>query len=69
MEPGFKKVLIKPYLPESMNHMECKYESVNGPIYVSMQRQDDRIKLDVQVSENISVKIDRANLREQEKVN
>lgn len=61
LEPGFKKVLIKPYLPESMNHMECKYESVNGPIYVSMQRQDDRIKLDVQVSENISVKIDRAN--------
>lgn len=69
LEPGFKKVLIKPYLPESMNHMECKYESVNGPIYVSMQRQDDRIKLDVQVSEDISVEIDRANLREQEKVN
>lgn len=64
LEPGFKKVLIKPYLPESMNHMECKYESVNGPIYVSMQRQDNRIKLDVQVSENISVEIDRANLRE-----
>lgn len=69
LEPGFKKVLIKPYLPESMNHMECKYESVNGPIYVSMQRQDDRIKLDVQVSENISVEIDRTNLGEQENVN
>ena len=69
LEPGFKKVLIKPYLPESMNHMECKYESVNGPIHVSIHRQGDQITLDVQVSENISVEIDRTNLAEQEKAN
>lgn len=69
LEPGFKKVLIKPYLPESMNHMECKYKSVNGSISVSMQRQDGRIKLDVQVPENISVEIDRTNLEEQENAN
>ena len=59
LKPGFKKVLIKPYLPESMNEMSCKYDSVNGKIIVSMRRDDGKIRLDVKADERIDVEIDK----------
>lgn len=59
LKPGFKKVLIKPYLPESMNEMSCKYDSVNGKIIVSMRRDDGKIRLDVKADERSDVEIDK----------
>jgi hypothetical protein len=59
LEPGFKKVLIEPYLPESMNHIECTYNSVNGQIRVQLDRVGGEISVDVDVAEGIEYRIDR----------
>lgn len=63
LEPGFKKVLIKPYLPETMNYMECKYESVSGRIQVILTRKDGKVHLETHIAEGISYEIDESNLR------
>lgn len=62
LEPGFKKVLIKPYLPKSMHQMSCKFESASGTIEVTMKRDGTEIRLDVNTADEIEVKIDRAFL-------
>ena len=62
LEPGFKKVLIKPYLPESMDQMSCSYESVSGRIEVSMKREGTEIHLNVNAADGIKVEIDRTFL-------
>lgn len=62
-EPGFSKVLIKPYLPESVNEFECSYNSVNGKIKVNVKRYGDEIELNVEVAENIKYRVDRSNLK------
>ena len=61
-EPGFKKVLIQPFLPKSMNYMECSYHSVQGIIRVKMERKGQHIELEVKVPENVNYKIDRTYL-------
>jgi hypothetical protein len=40
-EPGFRKVRIDPYLPESMTRLDCTYETPYGPIRVSARRGAD----------------------------
>jgi len=55
LEPGFKKVLIKPYLPDSMNTMKCTYQSASGLITVSMRRVDGKIELKVDADPRIEV--------------
>lgn len=61
-EPGFSKVLIKPYLPESVNEFECSYNSVNGEIKVSVNKVKGKIELNVEVADDIEYEIDRSNL-------
>lgn len=63
LEPGFKKVLIKPYLPESMNYMKCRYESVSGMIQVILTRKDSRVEVETDIAEGISFEIDCSNLK------
>lgn len=63
LEPGFKKVLIKPYLPESMNYMKCRYESVSGMIQVILTRKDGRVEVETDIAEGISFEIDCSNLK------
>ncbi len=62
LEPGFKKILVKPYLPESVNELHATYPSASGEIKVSLKREDQKITLDVKADEKIEVVIDRANL-------
>lgn len=63
LEPGFKKVLIKPYQPESMNYMKCRYESVSGMIQVILTRKDGRVEVETDIAEGISFEIDCSNLK------
>lgn len=58
LEPGFKKVLIKPYLPKSMNHMKCSFRSASGLISVEMNRKAGKVELNVEVDSDISYMID-----------
>lgn len=63
LEPGFRKVLIKPYLPESMNYMKCRYESVSGMIQVILTRKDGRVEVETDIAEGISFEIDCSDLK------
>ncbi|MGN1193111.1 MAG: family 78 glycoside hydrolase catalytic domain [Dorea sp.] len=62
LAPGFKKVLIKPYLPASMNHMKTTFRSASGTITVEMHRRDGKVDLDVKAAEEIEITIDRSQL-------
>ena len=64
LESGFKSVLIKPYLPESMENMNCEYFSKNGKIKVSIIKKDNVLKLDLSISKNISYIIDISFLKD-----
>ncbi|MDO4622909.1 MAG: family 78 glycoside hydrolase catalytic domain [Eubacteriales bacterium] len=61
--PGFSKVLIKPYLPDSVNHLDVTYRSAAGDIRVIMEREGEEVRLDVQAAEGIETTIDKAYLR------
>lgn len=63
LSPGFKEILIKPYLPKSMNYMKCRYESVNGPIEVILTRDNGKVKIETDIAENIFYEIDDSNLK------
>jgi hypothetical protein len=62
LEPGFKKVLVKPWLPSAMNHLKCVYHSVSGDICVEMDRKVEEIALRVAAADGIVVHIDRSFL-------
>ncbi len=62
LEPGFRKILVKPYLPESMNEMKATYHSVSGDITVELHRRKTGIELHVQAAKEIEIQIDRGNL-------
>ncbi|MDO4648491.1 MAG: alpha-L-rhamnosidase C-terminal domain-containing protein [Eubacteriales bacterium] len=62
LEPGFKKVLIKPYLPESMNTVKAAYHSASGTIEVELHRNSSGVEVQVQAAEGIEVTIDRSSL-------
>ncbi len=53
LEPGFKKVRIRPWLPPSINEMTCTFASASGRISVSMQRNGMEIRLDAKADRDI----------------
>lgn len=57
-EPGFRKVLIRPYLPESVNRMKCTYRSAAGDITVAMNRTDGKVELHVQTTDGVEAVLD-----------
>ncbi len=61
-EPGFKKVTIRPYLPESVHEFTCTYDSVSGPISVHVKETDDDVTLDVSCADGIDCTVDTSNL-------
>lgn len=62
LEPGFRKVLVNPWLPASMNRLKCTYHSVSGDISVEMRRTGEGIELNVNAGAGIQVSIDRSGL-------
>jgi hypothetical protein len=44
LEPGFRRVRIAPYLPESMNRFACTCDTPCGPIEVTAQRKDGLVR-------------------------
>ncbi|MCC8066991.1 MAG: family 78 glycoside hydrolase catalytic domain [Clostridiales bacterium] len=67
-EPGFARVTIRPYLPESMNTFTCSYQSVKGLIRVEVTRAAKEtdaagiIRLHVTLPEQVEYTIDTRNL-------
>lgn len=62
LKPGFEKICICPYLPESINEFACSYESVRGTIRVQVKNCGEEVELTVQVPEQIEFEIDLTEL-------
>lgn len=62
LKPGFEKICICPYLPESINEFACSYESVRGTIRVQVKDCGEEVELTVQVPEQIEFEIDLTEL-------
>ncbi len=62
LKPGFQEVLVKPWLPASVNHLECAYRSAAGEIRVKMDRTGEGIDLIVNSADGVRVRIDRSLL-------
>ncbi len=62
LKPGFQRILVKPYMPKSMNRMKCTYHSASGPITVAMKRVDGTVDLQVTADDSIEVTIDKSFL-------
>ncbi len=58
LEPGFKKISIKPYMPKSMNEFNCCYNSVRGTIKVSAKRNGEKVEVEVSVPDGIEYSIE-----------
>jgi hypothetical protein len=62
LEPGFKKVKIHPYMPESMNEFKCTYICPYGEISVAAKRVGADLDLKVSVPDGVEYTVDRTNL-------
>lgn len=54
LEPGFKRVRIDPFLPESMNQFSCTYETTMGTIRVNAERIEGRAYFTAEIPAGIS---------------
>ena len=61
-EPGFRKIKICPYLPESIHEFKCIYRSVAGEISVQVKEEQDGLVLQVKVPKGVEYQIDTTNL-------
>ncbi len=66
IEPGFRKIIIEPFLPDSINHLECSYKSVCGEIKVELYRTPAGISADVQVPDEIEFQFSKKYLEVEE---
>lgn len=66
-KPGFKEVVIKPYLPQDMHEFVCSYRSVNGEIRVNVREKEYEVIVDIQVPKNVKAEIDTSELLIKEK--
>ncbi len=66
-EPGFKKITICPYLPETIHEFNCSYTSVSGVIKVHVKEMEDSIILETEVPENVKSETNISNLSERGK--
>lgn len=47
LEPGAKKVMIRPYLPKSMTWFKCSFDSAGGKITVDVNETEEDIKVHI----------------------
>ena len=55
LEPGFAKVRVDPYLPESMDRFSCTYETPRGAIRVSAERTTRGVDKSITVPESVEL--------------
>jgi hypothetical protein len=62
LEPGFTKIMIKPFLPQSMKELSCSYESVRGRIDISVKELEEEIMIHLNVPNGVYYKFDDSQL-------
>ena len=63
LTPGFGKVLIKPYLPDSISSFDCSYETPHGVISVAARRSEDVTELTIKIPDTIYWDIDNSGIK------
>lgn len=66
--PGFRKIVIRPYLPESMTEFTCSYRSVHGLIRVQVKMCGGQVGLKTEVPDGVEYRVDTSNLEKRGKV-
>lgn len=64
LEPGFARIVIRPYLPDGVGSFRCSYRSASGEIQVQVDRVQDAAVLSVTVPETIKYDIDTSELKQ-----
>ena len=49
VEPGYKKIVIKPYMTDQLEWANVSYDSVRGKVSVKWTREGEKVKLDVEI--------------------
>lgn len=55
--PGFRTVVIRPVLAESLTWAKCRYNSIRGPISTSWKKEKDGLTLEVTIPANTSATV------------
>lgn len=62
LEPGFSRVEIRPYLPETIHEFTCGYDSAAGRIQVHVKEEKTEILLEVLTDERIRCEVNTEKL-------
>jgi hypothetical protein len=65
LEPGFSRIMVKPFLPKSMNHYSCTYRSIKGEIKVELERRENSIMAGLTIPDGIECIKDSSELESQ----
>lgn len=57
LEPGFKKISIKPYFPEDLSFVEASFKSVYGTIRSHWKKTDSNIEMNITIPFNTTAEI------------
>lgn len=57
IEPGYKKIQIKPALNLGLNEVKCSYESVRGTISSNWKKVGEKIILDIKIPVNTTAEV------------
>ncbi len=57
LEPGYKKIQLKPYPIEGLDFVNCSYESVSGRIESNWRRDGNRFEWDITIPANTEAEV------------
>ena len=57
LEPGYSKILLKPYPIEGLDFVNCSYNSVSGRIESNWKREGNRFEWDITIPANTTAEI------------
>ena len=49
LEPGFKSIIIKPYLPSSLDQVNARIKTSRGEVGSSWKRKENSLKFDIEI--------------------
>jgi len=56
-QPGFKKVIIRPFIPDSLSHVAASIETVRGTIRSAWKQTDKELRLNLTIPVNVSADV------------
>ena len=57
LEPGFKKIQLKPYVIDGIDYINCSYDSMYGKIQSNWKRSGDSFEWDITIPANTTATV------------